>query len=64
MWTDKYGRKRHEDEEYDSPYMPNPNFSCTRGKPLLMVIPPEGITISCPVHPNGHFIKGPNRISC
>lgn len=30
---------------------------CTRGKPLLMVIPPEGTTISCPIHPAGHFCE-------
>lgn len=28
---------------------------CTLHKPLLIVIPPEGVTIPCPVHPEGHF---------
>ncbi len=38
---------------------------CTVGKPLLMVIPPEGITLYCPIHPKGHFIKGSSiRMSC
>lgn len=31
---------------------------CTANKPLLMVIPPEGTTITCPIHPQGHFIQG------
>jgi hypothetical protein len=34
---------------------------CTANKPLWMVIPEEGITIPCPVHPKGHFIKGPPK---
>lgn len=33
---------------------------CTALKPIWMVIPPEGITIPCPVHPKGHFLKGPS----
>lgn len=33
-----------------------PNI-CTLGKPLWMVIPPEGIHIQCPVH-GQHFIPG------
>ncbi len=32
---------------------------CTAWKPLMMVIPPDGITISCPVHKDGHFIRAP-----
>ena len=31
---------------------------CTLRKPLMMVIPTKGITISCPIHKNGHFIRG------
>jgi hypothetical protein len=31
---------------------------CTLYKPLWMVIPPEGVHISCPVHPEGHHIYG------
>ena len=29
-----------------------------------MVIPEGGTTISCPVHPQGHFIYGPPKIRC
>jgi len=31
---------------------------CILNKPLLMVIPPEGIVLPCPVHPGGHFVHG------
>ncbi len=31
---------------------------CTLNKPLWMVIPPEGVHISCPAHPEGHHIYG------
>ena len=31
---------------------------CTLNKPIWMVIPPEGVHISCPVHPEGHHIYG------
>jgi hypothetical protein len=31
---------------------------CTLNKPLWMVIPPGGIHLSCPVHPEGHHIYG------
>lgn len=31
---------------------------CTLNKPLWMVIPPEGVHIPCPVHPEGHHIYG------
>lgn len=31
---------------------------CSARKPLHMYIPPEGTIISCPVHPEGHFIIG------
>lgn len=34
---------------------------CTAGKPLSMVIPEKGIIIACPVHPEGHFVKGNPR---
>ena len=39
---------------------PDDYAECTLGKPLWMVIPPEGAHISCPVHPEGHHIFGPN----
>ena len=31
---------------------------CTARQPLMMVIPPQGVTISCPIHKGGHFIRG------
>ncbi len=39
---------------------------CTGMKPLMMVIPSKGIVIQCPIHKNGHFIRGPRevRMSC
>ena len=38
---------------------------CTALKPLMMVIPTEGTTIHCPIHKEGHFIRGPKvRLSC
>jgi hypothetical protein len=39
-------------------------LECTARKPLLMVIPSEGTTIPCPVHPEGHFITGPQHSFC
>ena len=35
-----------------------PLAECSLHKPLWMVIPPGGVHISCPVHPNGHHIFG------
>lgn len=35
---------------------------CTANKPLLLVIPPEGITIPCPIHEKGHFVKGSSML--
>jgi len=31
---------------------------CVLNKPLFMVIPPEDVHLSCPVHPAGHHIHG------
>lgn len=39
-----------------------PGQECSLGKPLWMVIPPQGIHISCPVH-GKHFIPG-NVATC
>ena len=36
---------------------------CVLNKPIWMVIPPEGIHLSCPVHPEGHHIYG-TQITC
>jgi hypothetical protein len=32
---------------------------CVLNKPLFMVIPPEGVHLNCPVHPEGHHVHGP-----
>jgi hypothetical protein len=32
---------------------------CILNKPLMMVIPPGGVHLDCPVHPEGHHIFGP-----
>lgn len=31
---------------------------CILGKPIWMVIPPEGIHMPCPAHPEGHHVFG------
>lgn len=31
---------------------------CVLNKPLMMVIPPGGVRLSCPVHPEGHHVFG------
>jgi hypothetical protein len=31
---------------------------CVLNQPLMMVIPPEGVHLSCPAHPEGHHIFG------
>ena len=31
---------------------------CVLNKPLMMVIPPGGIHLECPVHPEGHHVFG------
>lgn len=36
---------------------------CTLGKSLHMVIPPKGVIIYCPVHPGGHLVGGPAKVS-
>lgn len=33
---------------------------CVLNKPLMMVIPPGGVHLSCPVHSDGHHIFGPS----
>ena len=32
---------------------------CVLNKPLFMVIPPEGVHLECPVHPERHHVFGP-----
>ena len=45
----------------NKPYKP-PIEQCSLNKPLWMVIPPEGVHLSCPIHPQGHHVFG-SRIS-
>lgn len=44
---------------------PNPrnNIRCILNQPLMMVIGPEGVHLSCPAHPAGHHIYG-TQITC
>jgi hypothetical protein len=37
--------------------------NCILNKPLYMVIPPEGVHLSCPCHSGGHHIYG-NQVRC
>jgi hypothetical protein len=34
-------------------------IGCVLEKPLMMVIPPQGVHLDCPVHLEGHHIFGP-----
>lgn len=46
------------------PQEPQPDLSqCCLNKPLMMVIPPGGVHLSCPVHPEGHHIHG-QQVRC
>lgn len=40
------------------PFDPWKESQCVLNKPLWMVIPPEGIHLACPVHPEGHHVYG------
>ena len=52
---------------YCNPKHPRPDpwleSQCVLRRPLLMVIPPGGIHLSCPCHPEGHHVHGP-EIMC
>ncbi len=37
---------------------------CVLNKPLMIVIPPEGMHLSCPVHPEGHHVFGTGVVWC
>ncbi len=41
------------------PQSPWAQSQCVLNKPLWMVIPPGGIHLDCPVHPDGHHVFGP-----
>src|SRR5208282_5424767 len=46
----------------DPKFVPRDPFresQCVLNKPLWMVIPPGGVHLSCPVHPEGHHVFGP-----
>jgi hypothetical protein len=44
-------RRRREAEKMRTPGLP-----CSLTQPLLMVIPPDGVILPCPIHAQGHFI--------
>lgn len=41
-----------------NPFDPYRESQCTLNKPLWMVIPPGGVHLECPVHPDGHHVFG------
>src|SRR5271157_2470442 len=46
----------------DPNYKPRDPFResrCVLNQPLFMVIPPGGVHLSCPIHPEGHHVFGP-----
>jgi hypothetical protein len=43
----------------NKPLDPWRESQCVMHKPLMMVIPPGGVHLDCPVHPEGHHIHGP-----
>ena len=46
----------------DPAYKPRDPFresQCVLNKPLMMVIPPGGVHLECPIHPAGHHVFGP-----
>lgn len=47
----------------DRPVDPWRESQCVLNQPLMMVIPPGGVHLDCPVHPAGHHIFG-NQITC
>lgn len=47
----------------DHPPEPFIESQCVLNKPLMMVIPSQGVHLSCPVHPAGHHIFGP-QVTC
>lgn len=48
----------------DRQQQPKPDTSqCILNKPLMMVIPPGGVHLPCPCHPEGHHIRG-TEIRC
>lgn len=43
---------------------PPVNFSrCVLNRPLMISVPPEGMHISCPAHPEGHHLYG-TQVTC
>lgn len=39
------------------------HVQCVLNTPLYMVIPPDGVHLSCPAHPEGHHVFG-NQVTC
>lgn len=75
-WTDDISTSGREYQNYGGyagghtlpcgcpePWSPDTFNQCTLSKPLLIVIPPKGIHLSCPVHSAGHHIYG-SRVHC
>jgi hypothetical protein len=52
----------HNKRPYEDEIDPWKEAQCTLRKPLWMVIPPEGVHLDCPVHPEGHHVYGPRVI--
>lgn len=57
-----YLKTTHSCPHCERPPMPSP-VGCVLGKPLMIAIPPQGVHLSCPVHPEGHHIFGP-QVTC
>lgn len=45
-------------------HYPQPVAPCILNSPLAMVIPPGGVHLSCPAHPEGHHVFGPVQVRC
>jgi hypothetical protein len=49
--------------EQFTPVYRHPSFSmCIMNKALSIYIPPGGMKIFCPEHPEGHFLQGSSTI--
>ena len=62
----RYGRKPARSSKSKCPFC-DPDYKprdpwresqCVLNKPLMMVIPPGGVHLDCPVHPEGHHVFG------
>ena len=46
------------------PFDPFRESRCVLNQPLMMVIPPGGVHLECPVHSEGHHVFGPQVTFC